>query len=145
MSSHKIFTSADVKFDDNIFPTDGGKVPIDNDKSENDDLLKDIENDDPFKDIENPNDELDTENDDSDCSDEELEEYSHHCCLNTDLQNGVTESLTTSNSEGGGNSPRTGGSDDMLEIDVKSPRVSGSKNRDNILEIDVGSPRISEK
>ena len=86
MSSHKIFTSADVKFDDNIFPMDGGKVPVDNDKSENDDLLKEIENNDPFKDIENPNDELDTENDDSDCSDEELEEYSHHHCLNTDLQ-----------------------------------------------------------
>ena len=74
-----------------------------------------------------------------------MEEYSHHRRSNTDLQNGVTESLTTSNSEGGGNSPRTGGSDDMLEIDVKSPRVSGSKNRDNILETDVDSPRISEK
>ncbi len=153
MRSHKIFTSADVKFDDNIFPNDGGKAPVDNDEGENDDLLKDIENDDPFKDIENddpfkdienPNDELDTENDDSDCSDEELEEYSHHHCLNTDLQNGVTESLTISNSEGRGNSSRTGGSDDILEIDVKSPRVSGSKYRDNILETDVGSPRISE-
>ena len=75
-------------------------MPVDNDKSENDDLLKEIENNDPFKDIENLNDELDTENDDSDCSDEELEEYSHHYCLNTDLQNGVTESLTISNSEG---------------------------------------------
>ena len=40
MSSHKIFTSADVKFDDNIFPNDGGKAPVNNDEGENDDLLK---------------------------------------------------------------------------------------------------------
>ena len=83
MSSHKIFTSADVKFDDTIFPTNSGIPPLSS-------IDENIEKDDPFRDVDesdcpegiesdNPED-IETNssndaesNDDTSCSNNELD------------------------------------------------------------------------
>src|SRR5947209_659283 len=141
MSSHKIYTSADVKFNDNVFPTNSGDPPLQsiNEINKVDDPFRDVDESDDPEGVETKSSNAES-NDDTSCSDNELDAKP-----NNEPEVYDRRSLPPTRSQGKPN-------DDDLETDASNngnttPQVSvepkphpfGSGKNDDDLETDASN------